>query len=86
MGPIPLLREYIAALPTREAKEDFAKRCGTTLPYLKLVALGHKEGGESLAINIDRETGGFVPCELVRPDVDFGYLRGRKREQGRAAA
>jgi DNA-binding transcriptional regulator YdaS (Cro superfamily) len=74
--PIPELKDYLADLPTTEAKELFARRCGTTLPYLRLVAGGHKEGGEALAINIDRETGGRVPCERIRPDVDFAYLRG----------
>lgn len=77
--PIPELKDYLAALPTTEEKEAFARRCGTTLPYLRLVAGGHKEGGEALAINIDRETRGRVPCERIRPDVDFAYLRGTPR-------
>lgn len=82
--PIGPLRDYLASLPTQQAKEDFARRCGTTLPFLRLVALGHKRGGESLAINLDRESGGAVPCELVRPDVDFGYLRGTARPDNQA--
>jgi hypothetical protein len=36
------LIEYLAALPTKAAKEDFAKRCRTSLPFLKQVAHGHK--------------------------------------------
>lgn len=77
--PIPLLKEYIAALPTQKAKEDFASRCGTSLPYLRLCAGGFKQGNAALAISLDRETKGFVPCELVNAEIDFAYLRGKKR-------
>ena len=31
---------------------------------------------QSLAISIDRESGGQVPCETTRSDVDWAYLRG----------
>lgn len=80
--PNPLLKEYLAALPTTEAKEDFAKRCGTSLPYLRLVAGGFKLGNAALAISIDRETKGFVPCETVNGEIDFAYLRGRPKRRG----
>jgi DNA-binding transcriptional regulator YdaS (Cro superfamily) len=81
------LIEYLAALPTRAAKEDFAKRCRTSLPFLKQVAHGHKPAGESLAIDVDRETRGFVTCESLRSTTwTFAYLRGTaKKRVGRCS-
>ena len=61
-------------IPQRKA---LAERCGTTFGHLRNVAYGYKPASESLAINLDRETGGQVPCETVRPDVDWAYLRSR---------
>lgn len=69
------LRNYLEDLPDLKAKEAFAKRCETTWGFLKLVAYGHRRAGESLAINIDRESAGQVTCEELRPDVDWAYLR-----------
>jgi len=68
------LLEYIKQTPIPE-REDFATRCGTSLGYLMQVAYENKTCGESLAINIDRESQGAVPCETTRPDVDWAYLR-----------
>lgn len=31
-------------------------------------------------IKIERLTGGIVTCEELRPDVDWAYLRGTRRE------
>lgn len=45
------------------------------------MAYGYKSCAESLAINIDRESGGAVPCERLRSDVDWAYLRGTKRRR-----
>lgn len=61
----------------REGREEFAKRCGTTANHLRNIAYGQgkKPCGEALCINIERESGGKVRCETLRPDVDWGYLR-----------
>lgn len=56
-------------------RENFAKRCGTTANHLRNIAYGLKPCGEALCINIERESGGKVRCETLRPDVDWGYLR-----------
>ena len=56
-------------------RETFAKRCGTTANHLRNVAYRLKPCGEALCINIERESGGRVRCETLRPDVDWGYLR-----------
>lgn len=79
MNAIPKLREYVNSLPDQAAKEEFASRCGTTLGMLRQIAGGFRPASEAVAINIDRESDGQVPCEEIRPDVDFAYLRGRPR-------
>jgi DNA-binding transcriptional regulator YdaS (Cro superfamily) len=70
---------------TPEQLEDFAKRCGTSAGYLKQVAFYGRKAGETLAINIDRETSGQVRCEDLRPDVDWAYLRNSKPKKRRVA-
>lgn len=74
------LRAYLKTLsPDDQAK--YAQRCGTTLGYLrKVLSVSSKSEepfklGESIVIALDRESGGAVPCESLRPDVDWGYLR-----------
>ena len=64
---------------TRVERERFAVRCGTTLGYLKKVISTRKPLGERICINIDRESEGIVPCESLRSDVDWAYLRGDRR-------
>jgi DNA-binding transcriptional regulator YdaS (Cro superfamily) len=71
------LKDFFTALPVKE-RIEFAARCGTTYQQLKNVAYG-RPCGESLAINIERESAGQVRCETLRPDVDWGYLRGTER-------
>ena len=68
------LKEFYLSMPI-EQRECFAARCGTTLGQLRNVAYG-RQCGEALAINIERESLGAVRCEDLRPDVDWGYLRG----------
>lgn len=69
------LLSFIKSLPAPD-RPEFAFRCGTSLGYLKQVAYGNKICGEKLAINVERESGGTVRCEALRPDVDWAYLRG----------
>lgn len=69
------LKTYLFALPM-ECRIQFADRCGTTYAHLRNVAYGQKPCRESLAINVERESGGAVRCEDLRPDVDWAYLRG----------
>lgn len=54
----------------------FAVRCGTTFKHLQNVVYGRPCAPE-LAIAIERESGGQVRCEGIRPDCShlFGYLR-----------
>lgn len=68
------LRAYLMSLPL-PVRTAFAVRCGTTLGYLrKAIHVGNKLGGD-LAVAIDRESGGAVRCEVLRPDIDWTYVR-----------
>jgi DNA-binding transcriptional regulator YdaS (Cro superfamily) len=77
------LTDYLKA-PTIDA-EAFAKSCGTTLGQLKQIAYGYRNANPALAINIERESGGAVRCEDLRPDVDWKYIRSAKAGKSRAA-
>ena len=69
------LRAFINALQPDE-QAYFAMRCGTTINYLRNAISSGKRLGESICINVDRESLGVVRCEYLRPDVDWAYLRG----------
>lgn len=68
-----------------EALSNFAERCDSTPKYLLKIARGHGRVGTALAINIERESGGRVRCEDLRPDVDWEYLRTSRKRKRRAA-
>lgn len=53
----------------------FAANCGTSAGQLKQVAYGNRRANAGLAIAIDRQTKGKVTCEVLRPDIDWQYLR-----------
>lgn len=58
-----------------DSQREFARRCGTSIGYLrKAISVGQRLG-ESLCINIDRESAGTVRCEDLAPSVDWAYLR-----------
>jgi DNA-binding transcriptional regulator YdaS (Cro superfamily) len=71
------LKSYLKSL-TAGQKKVFANACQTNLPHLKQIAGGWRPCRESLAINIERESGAKVSCEELRPDVDWAYLRNTK--------
>ena len=70
------LRRYLNGLK-RAAQESFAKRCGTSIGYLRKAISAKQQLREGLVIAIERESCGAVRCESLRPDVDWTYLRGR---------
>ena len=63
----------------KEGLEAFAKRCGTSVGQLKQVAYGNRRASAGLAVCLDRETGGVILCEALRPDIDWAYLRQGKQ-------
>jgi DNA-binding transcriptional regulator YdaS (Cro superfamily) len=68
------IKAFYLTIPAKD-RAAFAERCGTSLAFLRNVAYGRKPG-EKLCIAIERESAGKVRCEVLRPDVDWGYLRG----------
>jgi len=78
------LKTYLETM-SLEQREAFAGRCNTTAGHLRNISYGYKPCGESLAINIERESDAAVRCEELRKDVDWQYLRGTSRKRGREA-
>lgn len=74
------LRKFLNGLPVNK-QHVFAKRCGTTIKYLRKVLNSKKEInlGETICINIERESGRAILVEDMRPDVDWEYIRGTKK-------
>lgn len=68
------LRTYLNCL-SKERRTQYVVACGTTENYLrKAISVGQQLGAD-LCIALDRESGGAVPCESLRPDVDWAYIR-----------
>lgn len=67
--------QYLSSLPATE-RDAFARRCGTSVNYLRKAASAGQKLGESLCIAIERESARAVRCEQIRPDVDWAFLRG----------
>lgn len=70
------LQSYLNGLPTEE-QIAYAGRCKTTVGYLRKAISKGQRLGEGLVINLERESGGKVRCEDLRPDVDWAYLTQR---------
>ncbi|MDM1710654.1 helix-turn-helix domain-containing protein [Pseudomonas sp. 165] len=68
------LSEYLKTMD-KEGLEALARRCGTSVGQLKQVAYGNRRASGGLAVSLDRETGGGIRCESLRPDIDWAYLR-----------
>lgn len=71
------LREYLNSMMVEEQVE-YAKLSGTSLGYLRKAISIRQRLGEGLCINLERESGGYIRCEELRPDVDWAFLRGSR--------
>jgi DNA-binding transcriptional regulator YdaS (Cro superfamily) len=60
-------------------QRDMASRLGVTPSLIWQWISGHRPVSAEQAIAIERETAGAVTCEELRPDVDWAYLRGRRK-------
>lgn len=78
------LTAYLESLPV-DARREFARRCNTSLEYLRQIAAGLRTPKVQLAVAISRESGGQVSCESLMPDVDWRYLRQPVAPQEQAA-
>lgn len=79
------IRTYLNSLPVAQ-QEKFAADCGTTLGYLRKALSTGEDIRESVVINMERESKGAIPCEKVRPDVDWAVLRGKPRPRASSRA
>ena len=73
------LADYLNTLPKPE-QIAFARRCGTSIGYLrKALSIGQKLG-DTLSLSIERESMGAVRLPDLRPDLadairSNGYVR-----------
>src|SRR5262249_41912072 len=75
------LRCYLKNLDPAQ-RLAFATRCGTTLGYLRKVPSTRGRISESLAIRIDKHSGGTAPGQDIRSYPDRAYLRATVRLPG----
>lgn len=75
------LRTFLNSM-TRSGQDEFAARCKTSIGYLRKVISTGERMREALVIDLERESGGVVRCEPLRPDVDWAYLRGTSNSPG----
>ena len=69
------LHEFLKGLNKADL-EAFAGKCDTSAGQLRQVAYCNRRASAALAVNIERESKGAVVCEVMRPDIDWAYLRG----------
>lgn len=62
------LNTYLNSLPTAE-QGAFAKRCATSIGYLRKAISKGQQFGLPLCASLERESGGAVVCEQLRPDI-----------------
>lgn len=73
------LRAYLSSLSPAE-QLAYAKRCGTSIGYLRKAISKGQRLGTTLCINLDRESGRAVRLEELRPDPDWDYVRSTARQ------
>lgn len=61
---------------TNRTGVQLARALGVAPPLLSQWRTGVREVPAERCPTIERETGGLVTCEELRPDVEWGYLRG----------
>jgi DNA-binding transcriptional regulator YdaS (Cro superfamily) len=74
------LLDFLNGLPVAEQRA-FAKRCGTSIGYLRQIAYEHRKCPAELAINIERESVRIVICEELCPTADWAYVRAERRRK-----
>lgn len=74
------LLTHLNSLPVPE-QVMFARRCKTSVGYIRKAVSKGQRFDVALCISFERESGGAVRCEEVRPDVDWSFLRGSKHKR-----
>lgn len=68
------LIDYLSGL-TPQDQSAFAARCQTSIGYLRKAVSAKQKLGVELCIRLDRESGGAIRCEQLRPNLDWEHLR-----------
>lgn len=76
------LLDYLKTMGT-EDRVGFALACATTIGHMNNVAYGYKPCSETLALAVERESGGVVPVEETCPKADWAVVRGRPSTKAR---
>lgn len=65
------LHQYFLSLPSAQAREDFARRCGSRKMYFHQLACrkSNRRPSPALAKRIHEESGGAVDLHELRPDI-----------------
>lgn len=88
MGKLRVMKSLQSYLNDLQVTDQvaFASRCGTTVGYLRKAISKGQQLGEKLVINMERESGGRLRCEELRPDVDWAYIRASATDTATAEA
>lgn len=78
------LKDYLTRMTIKQ-RMTFAERCGTTGNHLRNISYGQKRASVPLCIALERETGGEVRCEELRPDIDFEFFQQRHKREAQPA-
>lgn len=62
------LRTYLNSLPVDE-QIDYARRCGTSIGYLRKAISTNARMDGALCRKLDEESCGVVPRQSLRPDI-----------------
>lgn len=65
---------------------ELARALGVTPGAVHQWASGHTRIAVERCIDLEKATGGQVRCEVLRPDVDWAYLRGAAASESNCAA
>lgn len=72
------LYEYLK--PLNHAQQcELARQLGTSWAGLRQYARGGRRMSADRAIELERLSGGAVPCETIRPETNWAYIRGSTR-------
>jgi Putative antitoxin of bacterial toxin-antitoxin system, YdaS/YdaT len=79
------LKAYGPGAEGARLRTQFAKRMGTSLPYLIAIAWGYRIASVGMAIKIERASHGLVTREDLRPEEDWASFAPRGELQHAAA-
>lgn len=82
---LEILLAYLHKLYTKENKEAFAARCGTSIGNINQIAYGLRGCNAETAIRIDKASSGEVKFNDLCPDIDWAYVAAECEKRNLAA-